>query len=83
MEYHRELSLLMRRGLFMAKDGFEVETLNQKELSRLAMDMMHRTLVHKVFLVQGSRTTEGFQKGIVNRGHGIRKKHGHSIETRG
>lgn len=48
----------------MAKDGFEVETLNQKELSRLVMDMMHRTLVHNVFWFKEVEQQKGFKKAL-------------------
>lgn len=48
----------------MENPVFQVENLNQEELSRLAIDMLHRTMIHHVFWFKEVEHQMGFEKAL-------------------
>ncbi|MHC1714169.1 MAG: hypothetical protein AB9858_01000 [Acidaminococcaceae bacterium] len=60
----------------MIKEGIISETLNQKDLSRLAIDMLHRTMVHHVFWFKEVEHQLGFEKALEIMGTAYEKSMG-------
>ena len=71
------------RGYAMKEQELKAEELNKKELASLAMDMMHRTMVHHVFWFKEVEHQMGFEKALEIMGSAYEKSKGVQLNRLG
>lgn len=67
----------------MEKRNINVEDLSQKELAKLAIDMMHRTMVHHIFWFKEVEHQMGFEKALEVMGSVYEKSMGLQLNRLG